>query len=142
MQPSTQKEAMAQPRGGAIAPTRRPLHCRPRKPRCPPPVLRGPRYAMKTNDNETKKKREEEKMLGFNQFTVKKNERALLLRNGDFDGLYAAGKHRVFTGFDAVQIERFSLAEPAFDHELADYFLAREPQLVQREFVQVSLGET
>ena len=81
-------------------------------------------------------------MLGFNQYTIKKNERALLLRNGDFDGLYAAGKHRVFTGFDAVQLERFSLAEPAFDHELADYFLAREPELVQREFVLVSLGET
>ena len=81
-------------------------------------------------------------MLGFTQFTVKKNERVLLLRNGDFEGLYAAGKYRVFTGFDTVQLERFSLAEPAFEHELADYFLAREPQLVQREFVQVSLGET
>lgn len=81
-------------------------------------------------------------MLGFTSFTVKMNERALLLRNGDYAGLYVPGKYRVFTGLDTVRLERFSLAEPAFAHELADYFLAHEPELVQREFVQVSLGET
>lgn len=81
-------------------------------------------------------------MLGFNQYTIKKNERALLLRNGDFERLLGPGKHRVFAGFDTVQLQRFSLAEPVFEHELADYFLAREPELVEREFVQVSLGET
>ena len=39
-------------------------------------------------------------MLGFHQITVKKNERALLLRNGDFEQLLGPGKHRVFAGFD------------------------------------------
>ncbi len=81
-------------------------------------------------------------MLGFHQITIKKNERALLLRNGDFEQLLGPGKHRVFAGFDTVKLERFALGEPVFEHELADYFLAREPELVAREFVQVSLGET
>lgn len=81
-------------------------------------------------------------MLGFNQYTIKKNERALLLRNGDFEQLFGPGKHRVFSGFDTIKLERLSLAEPSFEHELADYFLAREPELVEREFVRVSLGET
>lgn len=81
-------------------------------------------------------------MLGFNRITIKKNERALLLRNGDFEQLLGAGKHRVFSGFDKIQLQRFALTEPAFEHELVDYFLAQEPELVEREFVHVSLGET
>ncbi len=80
-------------------------------------------------------------MLGFNRITIKKNERALLLRNGDFEQLLGAGKHWVFSRFDRIELERFALAQPAFEHELADYFLAREPELVEREFVHVSLGE-
>ena len=81
-------------------------------------------------------------MLGFNRITIKKNERALLLRNGDFEQLLGAGKHWVFSRFDKIQLQRFALTEPAFEHELVDYFLAQEPELVEREFVQVSLGET
>ncbi|OAK60311.1 hypothetical protein A3K87_24710 [Variovorax paradoxus] len=81
-------------------------------------------------------------MLGFNRITIKKNERALLLRNGDFEQLLGAGKHWVFSGFDKIQLQRFALIEPAFEHELVDYFLAQEPELVEREFVHVSLGET
>jgi regulator of protease activity HflC (stomatin/prohibitin superfamily) len=81
-------------------------------------------------------------MLGFNRITIKKNERALLLRNGDFEQLLGAGKHWVFSGFDKIQLLRFALTEPAFEHELVDYFLAQEPELVEREFVHVSLGET
>jgi len=81
-------------------------------------------------------------MLGFNRITIKKNERALLLRNGDFEQLLGAGKHWVFSGLDKVQLERFALTQPAFEHELTDYFLAQEPALVEREFVHVSLGET
>ncbi|WP_454907728.1 slipin family protein [Variovorax gossypii] len=81
-------------------------------------------------------------MLGFNRITIKKNERALLLRNGDFEQLLGAGKHWVFSRFDKIQLQRFALTEPAFEHELVDYFLAQEPELVEREFVHVSLGET
>ncbi|ARU04070.1 hypothetical protein CCO03_04730 [Comamonas serinivorans] len=85
-------------------------------------------------------------MLGFTIFTVKKHERALLLRDGDFAGLFGPGKHRVFTGLDDVTLERFSLGKPdapaRFEHELADYFVAHEPALLAREFVQVVLGET
>lgn len=81
-------------------------------------------------------------MLGFNRITIKKNERALLLRNGDYEQLLGAGKHWVFSGFDKIQLQRFALTEPAFEHELVDYFLAQEPELVEREFVHVSLGET
>ncbi|WP_225781331.1 slipin family protein [Xenophilus sp. Marseille-Q4582] len=81
-------------------------------------------------------------MLGFENFTVKKNERALLLRNGDFAGLFGPGKHRVFGGFDTLTVERFSLNEPLFEHELADVLRVQEPELVAREFVQVNLGES
>lgn len=74
--------------------------------------------------------------------TVKKNERALLLRNGDFDRVLQPGTHWLRAGFDALRVERFALDQPAFTHELADYLMAKEPAVVAAEFVRVELTET
>jgi len=74
--------------------------------------------------------------------TVKKNERGLLLRNGDFDRVLQPGTHWLFDAFDALRVETFALEQPAFTHGLADYLLAREPEVVAAEFVRVELGET
>jgi len=41
-----------------------------------------------------------------------------------------------------VDVERFSLAKPVFDHRLADYLLKAEPALVAREFTVAALGPT
>jgi regulator of protease activity HflC (stomatin/prohibitin superfamily) len=74
--------------------------------------------------------------------TVAKNERALLLRNGDFERVLRPGTHWLVAGFDRLEAERFALDEPAFTHRLADYLMAREPEVVAAEFVRVELGET
>ena len=73
--------------------------------------------------------------------TVKKNERGLLLRNGDFDRVLPPGRHLLFDGLDKLRVETFALEQPAFVHGLADYLLACEPEVVAREFVRVELGE-
>lgn len=79
--------------------------------------------------------------MEFKRVTVRKNERGLLLRNGDFARVLPPGRHWLFSAFDRLRVETFSLEQPAFTHGLAEYLMAREPQVVEREFVRVELGE-
>jgi regulator of protease activity HflC (stomatin/prohibitin superfamily) len=81
-------------------------------------------------------------MLKIQRATVKKNERALLLRNGSFDRVLHSGTHWLFAGMDKLRVETFVLEQPAFTHGLADYLMAQEPSVVEAEFVQVNLSET
>ena len=53
-------------------------------------------------------------MLGFKRFTVKKNERGLLLRNGDFERVLQPGRHWLATALSDVRVETFSLEQSAF----------------------------
>ena len=72
---------------------------------------------------------------------VKKNERGLLLRDGDFVRVLQPGTHWLFDGLGSTRVELFALEQPAFTHGLADYLLAREPAVVAAEFVRVELTE-
>ncbi|MDO5691992.1 MAG: slipin family protein [Pseudomonadota bacterium] len=80
--------------------------------------------------------------MKLKRVTVKKNERGLLLRNGDFDRVLPPGRHTLFSAFDDLRVDTFALEQPAFTHELTDYLLAKEPEVVAREFVRVELSET
>lgn len=80
-------------------------------------------------------------MMKIERFTVKKNERALLLRNGDFDRVLRSGTHWLFAGLDQLRIEVFPMDPTAFRHALADYLMAKEPDVVAAEFVRVELLE-
>jgi regulator of protease activity HflC (stomatin/prohibitin superfamily) len=77
----------------------------------------------------------------FKRVTVKKNERGLLLRNGDFQRVLQPGTHWLFAGMDQIEVQLFALEQPAFTHALADYLMAREPAVVAAEFVRVELTE-
>lgn len=80
--------------------------------------------------------------MKIKRVTVKKNERGLLLRNGDFDRVLQPGTHWLFDGIDTLRVETFALEQPAFTHGLAEYLMAREPAVVAAEFVRVELTET
>jgi regulator of protease activity HflC (stomatin/prohibitin superfamily) len=80
--------------------------------------------------------------LAPQRVTVKKNERGLLLRNGDFDRVLQPGTHWLHGGFDRLRVETFALEQPLFTHGLADYLMAKEPEVVAAEFVRVELSET
>ena len=81
-------------------------------------------------------------MMKIERFTVKKNERALLLRNGDFERVLGAGTHWLFSGLDRLCIELFPLDQPAFRHALAEYLMTQELDVVAAEFVRVELTES
>ena len=55
-------------------------------------------------------------MFGFKQYKIKKNERGLLLRNGDFERVLQPGKHWVYSGADQVRVETFAMEQAAFTH--------------------------
>jgi regulator of protease activity HflC (stomatin/prohibitin superfamily) len=80
-------------------------------------------------------------MMKIERFTVKKSERALLLRNGDFERVLGAGTHWLFSGLDQLRVEVFPLDQPAFRHALADYLMSQQPEVVAAEFVRVELSE-
>jgi len=80
--------------------------------------------------------------MKFKRVTVKKNERGLLLRNGDFERVLPPGTHWLFDGIDALRVEVFALEQTAFMHGLADYLMAKEPAVVEAEFIRVELTET
>lgn len=80
-------------------------------------------------------------MATFERITIKKNERALLLRNGDFERVLHSGSHWLIAATDALQVERFSLGQARFQHELVDYLFTQAPDVVAAEFTAVQLAE-
>lgn len=77
----------------------------------------------------------------FKRVTVKKNERGVLLRNGDFQRVLQPGTHWLFAGMDQLEVQLFALEQTAFTHALGDYLMAKEPGVVAAEFVRVELTE-
>jgi regulator of protease activity HflC (stomatin/prohibitin superfamily) len=78
----------------------------------------------------------------FKTFRIRKDERALLFRRGDFVTLLHAGEHRYVDPLKRLTVEVFPLAQTAFDHRLAEYLRHAESELVAREFHVVDLGAT
>lgn len=79
--------------------------------------------------------------MKIQRVTVKTNERAVLLRNGDFERVLTPGTHWLLAALDRLQLERFPIGSPAFSHPLAVLLMAREPAVVAAHFVRVELGE-
>lgn len=80
--------------------------------------------------------------MEFKRVTIRKNERGLLLRNGDFERILAPGSHLLFAAIDKLAVEKFAIDQPAFAHPMTDYLLAREPAVVAEYFVRVELTES
>src|SRR5258708_23450811 len=73
-------------------------------------------------------------------FHVKKDERALLFKKGDFVEVLVPGEHVRFDPLRRLTAEKFALAEPRFEHRLAEFLVKAEPEMVEREFHVVALG--
>ena len=79
-------------------------------------------------------------MVLVRKFLVKKDERALLFRKGDFVDVLHAGEHKFVDPLHRLSIEVFPLAKTLFDHRLAEFIAKAEPQLAEREFHVIELG--
>jgi regulator of protease activity HflC (stomatin/prohibitin superfamily) len=74
------------------------------------------------------------------KFYVKKDERALLFKRGDFVTVLGAGEHAYLDPLQRLSVEKFALSQARFEHRLADYLVKAEPELVAREFQLVETG--
>jgi regulator of protease activity HflC (stomatin/prohibitin superfamily) len=78
----------------------------------------------------------------FKKIFVKKDERALLFRRGDFVQMLPSGEHAFFDPLGRLSVQTFSVAKPHFDHPLAEYIVRTDRALAEREFHIVELKAT
>ena len=76
------------------------------------------------------------------KFLVKKDERALLFRKGDFVDVLHAGEHKFVDPLRRLSVEVFPLAKPLFEHRLAEFIAKAEAELAAREFHVIEIGAT
>lgn len=72
---------------------------------------------------------------------VRKHERALLFRNGDFVKFLEPGVYRFVTVPHKYTVERFDITVPLFAHRLQDFLIEKYPQEVERHFDVVATDE-
>ena len=68
------------------------------------------------------------------KFIVRKHERALLFRDGDFVKFLEPGVYRYITLMHRYAVERFDLSQPAFENRLSDFLAEAYPRDVERYF--------
>ncbi len=93
----------------------------------------GGRPESPTTINTTNHNKGESTML-YVKFIVRKHERALLFRDGDFVKFLEPGVYRYVTVLHTYAIERFDITVPAFAHRLQDFLVEKYPQDVERYF--------
>jgi len=75
------------------------------------------------------------------KFIVRKHERALLFRDGDFVKFLEPGVYRYATLVHNYAVERFDITEPLFGHRLQDFLIEKYPRQVERYFDIVATNE-
>ena len=73
-------------------------------------------------------------MWFLQKFIVRKHERGLLFKDGDFIGFLAPGTYRYWSLFRHFSVERFDLSFAQFEHRLTDYLLEAQRDTVDRLF--------
>lgn len=85
------------------------------------------------------KERETRFMLVFRKFIVRKNERGLLFKDGDFMQFLTPGTYHYVDLLGKITVEVYDLSVPEFQHRLLDFFLKQYAEEVARYFTVVEL---
>ena len=75
------------------------------------------------------------------RFIVRRNERGLLLRDGDFAGLLNPGVSYHLDPMNRLSLQVLSLDNVRFEHPLAEYLRRSEPELIATHFHRIDLAE-
>jgi regulator of protease activity HflC (stomatin/prohibitin superfamily) len=76
-------------------------------------------------------------MIFYRKFIVRKHERGLLFKQGDFVRFLEPGIYRLFDPLMRLKVELHDIVSPQFEHRLADFFVKQYPADVERLFVKV-----
>ncbi len=79
-------------------------------------------------------------MLFIRELIVRKHERGILYRDGDFVRFLEPALYRFFDPRGRLEVERFDVTQPAFEHRLVDYFVRWQPEAVEALFLTVETG--
>ena len=77
----------------------------------------------------------------YAKFIVRKHERALLFRDGDFVKFLEPGVHRFVNLMHKFTVERFDITVPVYGHRLQDFLIEKYPRQVDRYFDVVTTDE-
>jgi regulator of protease activity HflC (stomatin/prohibitin superfamily) len=77
----------------------------------------------------------------WQRFLTRKNERGLLLRDGDFQRFVAPGEITLFSPRKRYAVCNFPLTVALFEHPLADYLRRNEAALVDKLFHVFDMGD-
>ncbi len=75
------------------------------------------------------------------RFVVKKNERGVLQKDGDFERILGAGRYRFLDPFGRLSVQLWKLDAPMHDAALVDYLLQHDPKTAAEHFEVMTLGE-
>ena len=101
---------------------------------------RAPKPA-KTATSVTFNENEGEHIMFYKKFLVRKHERALLFRDGDFVKFLEPGVYRFGTLLHFYTIERFNITDTLFGHRLQDFLVEKYPRQVERIFDVIATDE-
>ena len=76
----------------------------------------------------------------YRKFIVRKFERALLYKDGDFYAFLAPGTYRYLTLNASYDIEVYDITKPEFTHRLADFLIESEADRVHQMFDVIETG--
>lgn len=82
-----------------------------------------------------------EKFMLIRKFIVRKNERGLLFKDGDFQGFLEPGTYRFFDPLFKVKLQCYDLSKPEFEHVLLDFFVKHHPDAMVNYFTGIELND-
>jgi hypothetical protein len=88
--------------------------------------------------NEEKRRRS---IMFYMKVIVRKHERALLFRDGDFVKFLEPGVYRFATVLHKIEVQTFDLSVPIFGHRLQDFLVEQYRDQVERYFDIVETDE-
>jgi len=103
-------------------------------------LARKPKPA-KTTTHETFNQNQGERIMFYKKIFVRKHERALLFRDGDFVKFLEPGVYRFGTLLHNYTVERFDITATLFGHRLEDFLIEKYPRQVERIFDVIATDE-
>jgi len=103
-------------------------------------LARKPKPA-KTTTHETFNQNQGERIMFYKKIFVRKHERALLFRDGDFVKFLEPGVFRFGTLLHNYTVERFDITATLFGHRLEDFLIEKYPRQVERIFDVIATDE-
>jgi regulator of protease activity HflC (stomatin/prohibitin superfamily) len=82
-------------------------------------------------------------MIVMKRAEIAENERGLLFRNDNFVRVLGPGRYRFahVRPWMRVRVDKYDLTNPVFEHELAEFLIKAHPELRERTFQVVELGD-